>query len=291
MKINSISNTNFKGLFTDKSSKYGGNWHMEYSPYSWEVKMAPKTQFELTDSYLPDNEEIFSSYRGRETSSDILRTVSYIKDTENGNDILRNSIIETPSMNLEESLKVKDKKLAVFLDTKKLIMEDLKEVLEQKKKLFDLSKEHEKYASDLMNGYFTRSYPKETSVTKVKKTFDKLMSITEDFGTSFEDYIKLVESSEKIAKTRAKIKNELEKIKNAKKEKNLIDISRRDVESPNEPLIRVLKEASKGLVMTDNKIVALPHRTIRLQDIYSAIRDGKSVDQVMNFVELLIKRA
>ena len=36
MKINAINNTNFRGLFTDKSSQNGSNWKMEYSPYAWE---------------------------------------------------------------------------------------------------------------------------------------------------------------------------------------------------------------------------------------------------------------
>ena len=38
MKINAINNTNFKGLFTNKSSQNGGNWKMEYSPYAWESR-------------------------------------------------------------------------------------------------------------------------------------------------------------------------------------------------------------------------------------------------------------
>ena len=52
MKIQAINtNTNFKGLFTDKSAQNNGNWRMEYQPYSWESnntgKMANKERIDI----------------------------------------------------------------------------------------------------------------------------------------------------------------------------------------------------------------------------------------------------
>ena len=66
MKINAINNTNFRGLFTDKTAQNGGNWRMEYSPYSWESnnssKMANKKKIDVYASSLPDNEEIYTKF-------------------------------------------------------------------------------------------------------------------------------------------------------------------------------------------------------------------------------------
>ena len=68
MRIQAINtNTNFKGLFTNKSNENGGNWKMEYQPYSWEKNadgdigyMANKERVDVYASRLPDNEEIFT---------------------------------------------------------------------------------------------------------------------------------------------------------------------------------------------------------------------------------------
>ena len=63
MKVNVINNTNFKGLFIDKTKENNGNWRMEYRPYSWEMKndgeyiMAPQTEWDLFSDKLPDNEK------------------------------------------------------------------------------------------------------------------------------------------------------------------------------------------------------------------------------------------
>ena len=86
MKIQAINtNTNFKGLFTDKSAQNNGNWRMEYQPYSWESnntgKMANKERIDIYANMLPDNEEIYTKNKGyyAETSGDILGTTSYYK--------------------------------------------------------------------------------------------------------------------------------------------------------------------------------------------------------------------
>ena len=71
MKINAITNTSFKGLFTDRTQENNGNWRMEYRPYSWENKMVPKTKIDVFSSVLPTNEEIYIGGGQRESSKDI----------------------------------------------------------------------------------------------------------------------------------------------------------------------------------------------------------------------------
>ena len=125
MKIQSIhANTNFKGLFTDKSKENSGNWKMEYQPYSWEKnhnyaisRMANKQSFDIYDSKLPDNEEIYlrnTTYRA-ETSKDILGTESYFVNYDG---TMRRTIDEKPAMNREKSLEVLYKKYNAFLEMK-----------------------------------------------------------------------------------------------------------------------------------------------------------------------------
>ena len=76
MKINAINNTNFKGLFTNKSSQNGGNWRMEYSPYAWESKngweidskMANQSGIDIFGTCLPDNEKIYTEKNGKKSA-------------------------------------------------------------------------------------------------------------------------------------------------------------------------------------------------------------------------------
>ena len=47
MKINSINNTNFKGLFIDMTVQNGVKWKMVYHPYSWEGGMVNKEKIDI----------------------------------------------------------------------------------------------------------------------------------------------------------------------------------------------------------------------------------------------------
>ena len=135
MKINAISNTNFKGLFTDKSAQNGGNWKMEYSPYAWEAKyfkidskMANQENIDIFGTCLPDNEKIYTNENGKKSAKDILGTEFYY-EYENGK--VRKTITEVPAMNRENSLKVYNKKLDKFLKMKKDKSEEIKRALRQ----------------------------------------------------------------------------------------------------------------------------------------------------------------
>ena len=120
MKINAINNTNFRGLFTDKSSQNGGNWKMEYSPYAWESpngynlsKMDTQRDIDIFGTVLPDNEKIYTENYNRKSAKDILGTEFYY-ETYDGR--VRKTITEVPAMNREDSLRVYNSKLQKFLE-------------------------------------------------------------------------------------------------------------------------------------------------------------------------------
>ena len=139
MKIQAINNTNFKGLFTDASGINGGNWRMEYSPYSWESnntgKMANQTDIDVYAKNLPDNDKIYTydlSTR-RKSARDILGTEFYF---ENADGKMRRTITEVPEMNREDSLRVLDKKLGIFLEDKQKLRAELEGTVAPKSKAF-----------------------------------------------------------------------------------------------------------------------------------------------------------
>jgi len=288
MKVSAITNTNFKGLFTDRTKENNGNWRMEYRPYSWENKMVPKTKIDVFSSVLPTNEEIYIGGAQRELSKDILGTVSYYKDISYGKDILRKTITEMPAMNLEESLKVKDKKLTMFLKMKQEEMQELKKSLKDRMGLiFDISKKHNEYASDFNRDVFSHTYSKETRVNGIKTNFDKMTKIAEENGQDFQKYIKLAESADNVRTAKDEIFEELLKIEEAKAKGLLIDISRRDIESPNEPL----KNALQNITKAKGKLIALSNGTITVDEILNKLGRDFSIDKAIKYVEnLMIKR-
>lgn len=158
MKIQAINtNTNFKGLFTDKSAQNNGNWRMEYQPYSWESnntgKMANKERIDIYANMLPDNEEIYTKNKGyyAETSGDILGTTSYYK-TYDGR--MRRTIDEMPSLNREDSLKVLDKKLGKFLEQKQELRKELeKQLTTRDANVTDAIKQYDHWSNQHQEGY------------------------------------------------------------------------------------------------------------------------------------------
>jgi predicted ribosome quality control (RQC) complex YloA/Tae2 family protein len=287
MKTNAITSTNFKGLFTNNSIGNGGNWRMEYRPYSWETKMSPKVQIDVFSHTLPDNEELFVQEYQRELSKDILGTVSYLKDTSEGRDTLRRTITEMNSMNLEDSLKIQDRKFAAFLNMKQEAMHELKSNLQSRMDgLFDIAQEHHKYADDIDRGWAAHVYDKETRAYGVSKYFDKMTKLAEDNGNYFKKYIELSESAEAISRAKEAGREELSRIESAKRLNAYIDISRRDIEKPNEPLIKALA----NLAAAKEKRVALSHRTILVQDIIKGVGKDFSIKKAIEYVEMLMKK-
>lgn len=297
MKIQAINgNTNFKGLFTDKTAENGGNWRMEYRPYSWESantgKMAPKAQFSVYAKKLPDNEEIYTkSWKSEfhEVSEDILGTKSYYKRQDGS---MRRTISEMPSLNREESLKVLDKKLDAFLNMKN---EERKVVQGELNKIYE---EGTGFAEDydLANAHYRRSLGWFEGISHnnevVNTMNDKKFRLNRAFDKMFEasnDYIKLQASIDAVRQTKENGLKEIKQLEELRKADKLIDISRRDIENPNGALIQALKDM-RGVV---GKYICLPNKLISMDEFLKSINPKNiasfSQDEVTRQVEKLFK--
>ncbi len=293
MRIQSINNTNFRGLFTDKSAQNGGNWLMEYSPYSWEnnntSKMASKQRVDVYASSLPDNEEIYSRFGdGGENSKDILGTESYYK-TSDGR--MRRTITEVPSMNREESLKVQNKKYDLFLDMKNNEYKRLKSNVRSVPQDIDYAKTmYNHYAQNIPFGIFTGDSTQNRTAEGMRKGFNHLRDTAEKTYHSFQLYDELRESADSIRTKKAANAKEIELLANARKNGKLIDISRRDIDGAS----NVLKEALQSVREAAGRIVALPHKTVTLdsilKEIGSKVKSADIPSEAVKYVENLIKK-
>lgn len=285
MKIQAINtNTNFKGLFTDKSAQNGGNWFMEYRPYSWESnntgKMANKVRVDEYASTLPDNEEIFTREKEHiESSKDILGTESYYKAADG---TMRRTIIQGPSMNREESLEVLNKKLNAFLKLKQATRKTLEESFAP---IFtNLNKESDGYnraSQRHQDSIFGRS--QERARMDVHKS--GILAESYEMYQNIKDYIRLMGSIDNVNAKRETIQSEVKKIGTLKEAGILIDISCRDGEKPNEALIQALKNR----VAAAAKILCLPNGIISMDAILSKLDKNASVEEIVKFVERKIK--
>ena len=295
MRINAINSTNFKGLFTNKSTN--DNWRMEYSPYSWEQnntsKMAPKKQFSIYSMTLPDNEEIFTKdnlYYEKESSKDILGTESYFKNTETGK--IRKTITEVPAMNREDSLRVLNKKLAKFLGMKEeeisLIRNDVEIIKPSTVKSEDRFR---KFYSDAEEGYFSRDYSLSTSHGIMKEEFDNVKNNVVSLYNKFNNYVQLRDSVDNVKKQISLNESEINQLKKLRVSNQLIDISRRDIYDPNKALWEALQDIRKAA----NKFVCLPHKLISMDEILKSLgRAVKKEDipqEAIKFVDTLIKKS
>jgi len=287
MKINAITNTNFKGLFTDRTKENNGNWRMEYRPYSWETPKANKVQIDIFSPTLPDNEEIYINEPNLKISKDIFGTKSYIKDTTYGLDILRIDITDMPSMDLEESLKVKDKKLTMFLKMKQDEMKKLKSALDDRMpNIEQVSKAHYTYANDIDEPWGFHTFSVSDRAQGVRQNFRKMEQIAKENVQDFKKYIKLSESSDAVRKTKDEIFEELINIEEAKSKGLLIDISRRDIQACNEPLHKALQNIEKA----KGKLVALSNGIITIDEIIKAVGKDFNIHKAIDFVEKLMQK-
>lgn len=295
MKINAISNTNFRGLFSNKSAQNGGNWRMEYSPYAWESKngweidskMANQNNIDIFGTCLPDNEKIYTEKNGKKSAKDILGTEFYY---EYNNGKVRKTITEIPAMNREDSLKVYNNKLEKFLEMKKEKAESMKKaVANATQNLDDDAETFYSRADDLKNSYFGRSYSTEDSSRVMENKFNKVKDSLEDVTKQFKDYANLRDSSDRVKQRIYDNENEINLLSQKRKAGKLIDISRRDIYDPNKALwsaLQNIKEAAE-------KYVSLPHKTISVQEILKAVgTKAKSADipkLAIQYVDTLIK--
>ena len=284
MKIQAV-NTSFKGLFTDKSAQNGGNWYMEYRPYSWESnntgKMAPKAHVDEFASTLPDNEEIFT--RGTihtESSKDILGTESYYK-AENGT--MRRKITEAPAMNREESLKVLDKKLAAFLELKQATRDSIEASFAPLYTNINQSQRQYENASERYHeSFFGRNSAKEV----MDQQHSNVMIASLNMYDRVKKYTKLMGSIDDVNAKRKTIQEKIKLIGDLRESGHLVDISRRDIINPNEALVQTLKNMREAM----QKFVCLPNETIPIAAILEKLGKNASVKDIIMFIETRMNR-
>lgn len=301
MKIQSIhANTNFKGLFTDKSKENSGNWKMEYQPYSWEKnhnyaisRMANKQSFDIYDSKLPDNEEIYlrnTTYRA-ETSKDILGTESYFVNYDG---TMRRTIDEKPAMNREKSLEVLYKKYNAFLEMKN----EKKAMLE--KSFFNnkvsADKAYRLYNSASSEQYDAYQYGQDLFQkgeglrrmynAKVRMDDSNAMQRTH-LNNLYDDtkkYIELTNSMIDVNKHKDDIVKEVNKLKDLRASNKLIDISSRTVENPNAPL----QSALQNIRTAAEKFICLPHKLVSMSEVLRQV-NSQDKNEIIRYIDTLIK--
>ncbi len=267
MKINAISTTNFKGLFTDKTAQNNGNWLMEYSPYSWEKnntsKMAIKEKIDVFSDHLPDNEEIYTKFsEDSENSKDIFGTESYYKHSDGK---MRTVITEVPAMNREESLKVQNRKLDVFLEMKNNKYQSIKSGLNNTiSDVYESGSIYKRYADDIPLGFFSSQYDRVEAVNAMNNEFDKVSAAAIKTYQDFQRYDQLRESADAVYKTQAKNTKEISLLQNLRKSGALIDISRRDLRNPDLALDELFNHSLETI---KTKFVCLPHKLISIGEI------------------------
>lgn len=292
MKINAINNTNFKGLFTNKSSQNGGNWKMEYSPYAWESrnwynlsKMDIQRDIDIFGTVLPDNEKIYTDKYGRKSAKDILGTEFYYE--QDGK--IRKTITEVPAMNRENSLKVYNRKLQKFLEMKSQKMDAITEAIRNiPNGFYDMSSKFNERADDIKKMYIRRVYSLEGSSDVMSEQYNKMRNSAMNAVDQFETYKNLNESKDYVKNHIAENDKEIALLSEKRKAGKLIDISRRDIYDPN----KKFWEALQNMKEAADKFVALPHKTISVKEILKKIGDGvKKADipnEAIRYVDYLI---
>ena len=279
MKINAINNTNFRGLFTDKSSQNGGNWKMEYSPYAWEStnwynlsKMDAQRDIDIFGTVLPDNEKIYTDKYGRKSAKDILGTEFYYE--QDGK--IRKTITEVPAMNREDSLRVYNSKLQKFLEMKSNKLASIAQtIIDIPNGFADMCSKFNERARDIKQGYFARSYTLEGSSNEMTTQFDNMTRSANKAVDEFKQYKSMRESMDFVKKYIAENDKEIELLSEKRNAGKLIDISKRDTYDPNKKLWQALQNIKEAV----DKYVSLPHKTISVQEILNNIgKDIKKAD-------------
>ncbi len=294
MKINAINNQQtFKGLFVDHSKENGGNWKMEYRPYSWELEegkpvMQNKKQINYQAAKLPNNEERFFINSNKvEVSQDIFGTTSYYKcPPERNNGEMRSRIDVGLPMNREDSLNVYLQKMEKFnQDKRNMLTKELKSPVDFVPVKIAYENEFKDALSQYNNdrGFFGGAKTENVSnmIEKTKLLYDRAQEL-------YKNAMKYINVNESIPQTEteiSKIKEELSLIEKAKKEHNYIDISNRGWEDADRPLINYLDEiASSGRPVKEyNKLIVLPGCTRWMKDIFNVLHEYAGSSMKINF--------
>ena len=293
MKINAINNTtNFKGLFTDKTAQNGGNWRMEYSPYSWEKnntsKMANKEKIDVFASTLPDNEEIYTRFsNGAENSKDILGTESYYLHSDGK---MRRTITEVPAMNREESLRVQNRKLDAFLELKNQAFKNITSGMPDiPKEVKDEDARYRLYEEDIPVKLFSTSYERQVAMEKMHEAFDRTKGYAVNMYNKLINYDKIRKSADDVRNLQVKNSKEIALLENLRKNGQLIDISRRDIQEPNKALIENLTHCFNSI---KSKFVCLPNKLLSMADIMRMLGRAAEIPEnrqlIVNYINRLM---
>ena len=285
MRIQSIADNSFRGKYTYGSDN-GGKWWTEYRPYSWEnynnSTAEPKRYIDILSSELPNNDQIYNTkYRNnilhKEVITDIMGTVTSVHNLDN--DTTRSDILVRGSMGREESVKVFLEKLQKFLDMK---LEHKVNYDKQLDKTFNqirqLSNDFDEHSKDFDSGFFaavnTKKENKDSMVAVKESIMTKINSIKEQQGR----IDKLNDSIHKVRKQIISLQVELNDIAKARQKSRVIDISRRDIEDADRPLLNALKYDFETLI---NSVVILPHKTITMQKIFAQMNHNKKYNPAL----------
>ena len=282
MRINAINNQRtFKGLFIDRSKENGGNWKMEYRPYSWELEdgkpvMQNKKKINYQAPKLPNNEEnFFINSNNVEVSQDIFGTTSYYKcPPERNNGKMRSRIDVGMPMNREESLNVYLKKMEKFnKDKRSMLTHELKSPVDFTPVMIAYENEFKDALSRYNNDRGIFGGVKTENVSNMVNKTKLLYERAKELYKNAMRYINVSETIPQTEKEITQIKKELSLIEQAKKDKNYIDINNRSINNADEPLIKYLDEMvlSGKPVSEYNKLIALPASTRWLKDIFSSL--------------------
>ena len=280
MKIQSInSNTNFRGLFTDKSSQNNGNWLMEYEPYCWECKntgkMAPKERIDIFAASLPDNEEIFLENVNRlnrgytehynEISKDIFGTESYYKKSDN---TMRSTITERPAMNRENSLGVLYDKLGRFLQMKRESRNSTEiDINKANAGVKKASEDYDIWSNEFDKGFFSRNQSREEIKSIMSARNCNMKKYSDTMYNKAMDYVKLTKSIDSVEALRKSVMAEKKQLEELRKSGKLVDISVGTGENSN----AALKQALVDIQSATKKFLCLPNKLVSMQEILRAI--------------------
>ena len=285
MKIQSINNANFRGKYTYNSMD-NGKWQTEYRPYSWEnynhSTAEPKRYIDILSSDLPNNEQIYNAhYRHnilqKEITTDIMGTITSLHKFDN--DTTHSDIRVRESMGREESIKVFLEKLQKFLDMKlehrEICDKQLDKTFNQIRELSnDFDKHSKDFDSGLLTAVNTRKENKDSMVAAKESIMSKVNSIKEQQGR----LDKLNDSIHKVRKQIISLQVEFNNIDKARKNVRIIDISRRDIEEADRPLLNAMKYDFETLI---NSVVILPHKTISMQKIFAQMNNNKKFNPAL----------
>lgn len=310
MRIQAINtNTNFRGLFTDKKSQNGGNWKMEYQPYSWEKneageigRMANKQRVDVYASALPDNEEIYNKLITNygtysEYSDDILGTRSYYRSPDGK---MRRTIDEKPALNREQSLEVLSKKYDRFLDLKQYenqkLVSDSENILERSN---IASNRYDAASAKQVEGYnygqgFMQKSEGLRMMNSAKSDMDSakyvMKNCAEALFNQTEEHQRLTTSIFKTYANKEKVTKELKQLKELRESGKLIDISSRTIENPNAPLVAALQNIRAAA----EKFICLPHKIMSMGEIIKQVNpraiEGGYNEQIVRYVENIIRK-